>query len=345
MPEVTVIVPAFNCESEINKCILSVLNQSLQDFELIIVNDGSTDNTEEAVKPFLLDNRVILINKTNGGVSSARNCALDIAQGKYILMIDADDWVESNFLELLFEKAESEDADIVFCGYYIDFIESNNSVKKFFDIPKASVLEQIRYIESLNNMNIIWNKIYKREIINKHHIRFSTDLLRGEDLYFNNQYFRYVKNIESIHNFLYHYIRKNNSSLLQIFIPDMFFQQKKIFSSKKKFLKIIGLSDESDNRLLNNHYYNMINNCIKNEFRKKQPFLVRKQNILIILSDEEIKERFSDKSCYRGINKLLIFLYYNHYSFMTTSFYTILFFLKRIMKPFLYKRQIQSANN
>ena len=117
---ISIIVPIFNAEKYINKCIDSLLNQTKKELEIILVNDGSTDNTENIIKNYK-DKRIKYYKNKNQGIGKSRNFGITKATGKYIMFIDSDDYIEDNACELLFEKAEKDNLDIVICDFYREF--------------------------------------------------------------------------------------------------------------------------------------------------------------------------------------------------------------------------------
>lgn len=122
MIKISVMVPVYNTSKYLEKCLESIVNQSLKDIEIICVNDGSTDNSFEILKKFSnKDKRIIVINKKNGGLTSARNTALKIAKGEYCLNIDSDDWIEQGYFEVMYNKAKEDDLDIVISDFYKEF--------------------------------------------------------------------------------------------------------------------------------------------------------------------------------------------------------------------------------
>ena len=128
MKKVSVIVPVYNTSNYLEKCITSLLNQTLQDIEIIMVNDGSLDNSREIIEEFQKkDNRILLFNKENGGQASARNLGLSKATGEYVAFLDSDDYISPVMYEQLYNKAKSMDYDIVLCNYYLDY---NGEIKE-----------------------------------------------------------------------------------------------------------------------------------------------------------------------------------------------------------------------
>lgn len=125
--KVSVIVPVYNVEEYIEECIESIVNQTLKEIEIIIVNDGTKDNSMKKIEKYLSDSRIVIINKENGGISSARNAGLKIARGEYVTFIDSDDFIKITMLEKLYDQ--TSDFEIIFS----DFIFYNNNSKKIED--------------------------------------------------------------------------------------------------------------------------------------------------------------------------------------------------------------------
>lgn len=157
----SVIVPIYNREKSIKKCVDSILRQSEKDFELILVDDGSTDNSLKICKDFeKTDNRIIVIHKENGGVSSARNAGIDVARGKYVVFVDSDDYVDNNYLEIL----SSKDADLVISGVIFESTQN-----KFDLLNEFALLDEKLIVDFFNQYYSLQccSKKYDRNIIKK----------------------------------------------------------------------------------------------------------------------------------------------------------------------------------
>lgn len=184
---ISVIIPVYNTEKYLEKCLNSVISQSLEEIEIIVVNDCSSDNSLKIIKKYIQkDNRIILINKKeNEGVSEARNSGIKIARGEYILCVDGDDWIEKDCLKELYEMAKKNEAEIVVSDFYLDYgnknvvyqIDQENRMQTFFKKEDA-----IKNIFSGKGFPSIWNKLVKREIYEKNNIKFPTNISMGEDL-------------------------------------------------------------------------------------------------------------------------------------------------------------------
>ena len=170
-PILSIIVPIYNVEKYLKKCIESILSQTFKEYELILVNDGSPDSCLSICKEYeKKDDRIIVVDKENGGLSSARNAGINIAKGKYLGFVDSDDWIEKSMYESLITIAEKYDADIVHCEY-VESIDENkkilqdkNIIEKCFNRDEA--LDNL-YNELTVSTAIAWNKIYKRKLFDE----------------------------------------------------------------------------------------------------------------------------------------------------------------------------------
>ena len=204
MKKVSVIVPFYNVEKYIDKCLNSLVNQTLEDIEIIIVNDGSKDNSETIAKEYAskYKNKIIYLKKENGGLSDARNYAIPYATGEYIAFLDSDDYVEVNMYEQMYEKAKKENADIVECDFLWEYpnekIESKGRIYK----DKHDIL--------LNARVVAWNKLIKKELIEKTKVKFPYGL-RYEDVEFFYKLIPYINKLDIVNKPFVHYVQRDNS--------------------------------------------------------------------------------------------------------------------------------------
>lgn len=209
IPKFSVITPVYNAELFLSKCIESVLFQSYQNWELILINDGSTDNSSQICDSYVLkDNRIKVIHKQNQGVSAARNSGLDVAVGEYICFIDSDDVVDLHLFETVLPFVDKQ-MDCIVYGY--DRIH-NGQLEEFLlpsDYPAVvKYIDVDLFIWKFKYYNLfvpLWNKIYKRSIIEDLSLRNESDISVNEDLIFNQYFFHQVKTLIYIHQPLYHY--------------------------------------------------------------------------------------------------------------------------------------------
>lgn len=207
--QISIIVPVYNSEKYLRRCIDSILSQSFTDFELIIVDDGSKDSSPQICDEYVAkDNRVRVIHKENGGVSAARNDGLDIAKGEYVTFIDSDDWVEKEYLETL---SNYRDFDIVFFSHRLIYEDGYTSELMFEakEGNKQNIWEIIAALrKNKTNWNFFgytWNKMFRRYIIEKYKIRFIEGLRISEDEVYTLDYCTHAKSIKVLPICLYNY--------------------------------------------------------------------------------------------------------------------------------------------
>lgn len=177
--KISIIVPIYNVEQYIEKCLISILEQSYKNLEIILVNDGTKDNSMKVIKHYLSDSRIKVINKENGGLSSARNRGLEMASGDYIAFIDSDDWIEINKLIKLYEIIEEENLDIIIgnAEYYPKMEKVHK--KNYFGIKNG--IELLReMLEKKDYLETVWKCIYRREFLRKNNIKFIEGLLHED---------------------------------------------------------------------------------------------------------------------------------------------------------------------
>lgn len=202
MPKVSIIVPVYNVENYIGKCLDSLINQTLENIEIILVNDGSTDNSKEKIEKYLKDKRIIYLEKENGGLSDARNYGIPYAKGEYIGFVDSDDYVEKTMFEKMYNKAVEENADMVECDFLWEYPNKTKvDTGKIYEGKKEAILEA---------RVVAWNKIIKRKILENTQIEFPKGL-RYEDVEFFYKLIPNLNKISFVKEPLVHYIQRNTS--------------------------------------------------------------------------------------------------------------------------------------
>lgn len=206
-PFISIILPCYNSEKTLNRCIDSILSQTFQDFELVAVNDGSTDGSLEILRNYSgLDNRIRIIDKRNGGVSSARNAALDEARGEWIAFCDSDDYVEPEWLENFISI--SSGVDLALQGIIYECSGPKTSLhllQSIYGDTPASKRELITTLISNGVLGYLFTKLFRHSIIDKNRIRFNTESHFREDEEFFSTYLLYVKSWQSSDSVAYHY--------------------------------------------------------------------------------------------------------------------------------------------
>lgn len=215
MDIISVIMPIYNVEEYIRQGIESVLNQTYKKLEIILVDDGSKDTSGNICDEYAKkDNRIKVIHKENGGVSSARNAGINIATGKYIMFIDPDDFFENNACELLYNEIEDKDADYVMANYVYTNHKGEKWGKTMFSVNNNFEVSMNDYKKALFVMNsVIWNKIFKRDFIEKHKLRFIEEIL-AEDAVFSMYCYAYAEKGYYINDVVYNYRQSRQSKSL-----------------------------------------------------------------------------------------------------------------------------------
>lgn len=208
-PKVSIIIPVYGVEKYIVKCIESIKSQSFKDFEAILINDGTKDHSIEIAKDRIAgDHRFIILNKENGGQGSARNLGLDNAKGDYIAFIDSDDYIEPDYLRLMYEKITLENADICTCNVrYVDM--KGDTVRLFTNRPSEYRKNNDYLMVAWYISNFMWDKLFHRDIFNN--FRFDTSLRTNEDVYILFELI-YGKNITSVSEYLYNYVQRPHAT-------------------------------------------------------------------------------------------------------------------------------------
>ena len=221
-PSVSIIVPVYNAEKTIRRCIESILHQSCGDFELLVVDDGSPDSSGAICDAYAAgDARVRVFHKENGGVSAARNLALAQARGKYIQFLDSDDWITPDATLLLLRAAEEHEADLVISDFY-RVVGERVSVKG--DIEEGSVLTQEEYAAHMMEnpadfyYGVLWNKLYRRSIVERYRLRMDEEISWCEDFLFNLEYIRCARRFYALNVPIYYYVKTKGSLASQISI-------------------------------------------------------------------------------------------------------------------------------
>lgn len=215
MPFVSLIIPIYNAEKYLRRCLDSAMQQTFSDMEIIVVNDGSDDSSLDICREYeQLDSRFRVIDKANTGVSDSRNCALEAAQGEYLQFLDSDDWLAPDATESLVYAAKKFDCDLVIADFYrVDgavFTEKQH-------IRERGLLTREQYAEYMMQdpadfyYGVLWNKLYRRSIIDRYQIRMNPDLRWCEDFLFNLSFIRYAERFTAIQTPIYYYMKRKGS--------------------------------------------------------------------------------------------------------------------------------------
>lgn len=207
---ITIVVPIFNVEKYLRRCLNSIIEQTYKNLEIILVDDGSTDDSPIICDEYKKkDNRITVIHKKNGGLSEARNTGINIAKGKYIGFVDSDDWIEIDMYEKMYKKMIEENADIAICGRVVEY--SNRTSKKWYN-ENYMIMNNIDAIVALDSFKSFdmaaWDKLYKTELFSN--IKYPVGK-KCEDCYVTYRLFDKCDKIIYIPECFYHYFQREGS--------------------------------------------------------------------------------------------------------------------------------------
>lgn len=279
--KVSVIVPIYNVEDYLDKCIQSIVNQTLKEIEIICINDGSSDNSLEIIKKYAKKyENIIIIDKPNGGLSDARNHGIEKAKGEYIAFVDSDDWIELDMFESMYAKAIENNADIVTSSYSEVYTDKINVVDDYN--------EKFKMIHE----GTVWNKIFKRSLIEKYKLRFPIGLWY-EDNAFTYRALIVANNIVGIKKAFYNYRKDRLGSIMSTQknskIYDMYKIGEIIYDFNKKYNSNKEINQQLEYIFIKSIFFRQIPKIIKLEKNNIKVMLI-KLNYHIKYLDEKFKE-------------------------------------------------------
>lgn len=308
---ISILMPVYNGEKYLEDTVSSILTQSYKEFELIIINDGSSDKTKIICDNLAKnDSRIKVIHKDNTGVSNTRNVALDNAEGEYITFVDSDDLIHKDYLKELINEEIKNNSDLIVCGFIERKINKENEIsdsKKIYtsyDFIEIGKMENtILDFANSGLLNPLWNKLYKKSIIFENNIRFKEDVKTGEDFIFNLQYISFVRNITFIDKYLYYYIRRNNDSITYQYIDDMYYKGVEIHEILERFLKKMNFYNEKNRYILYGNHLMGVFSAWLNLFHKdcKLSSKQKKDYIKSIINREYVTECAQNRKGDKGL--------------------------------------------
>lgn len=252
-PLISVIIPVYNVEKYLKKCLDSIISQTLKEIEIIVINDGSTDNSGKILDKYAKnDNRLIVIHKDNEGVSEARNEGLKYVHGDFVSFIDSDDWVEPEMYEVMYNAAIEKKVEIVMCGYVREFV--NHSKIKIMDIQDGSFMktDEIQHwfvrrmigpifnekliTENLDMHSVVWNKIYRTHLVKNNTFCSLKEIGSCEDLLFNLVTCYQANSIMYINRSYYHYRKTSVTSVSSSYRTNLLQQRCNLIEKVRMFI-------------------------------------------------------------------------------------------------------------
>ena len=302
--KVSIIVPVYNVDNVLHYCVDSILAQTYNDFELILVDDGSTDKSGEICDRYADENdKIKVVHIENSGVSKARNTGIEIAKGDYICFIDSDDFISEDYIEeLLKAHNQFSDCENIWCGFQTvtDYNSSNPKTNLASNSEKYSFYSrsEIMTLHEKWLSQMPWNKLFKTSIIKENNIRFPDDLSLGEDLLFNLHYLDNSNGaIAVINKPLNFYLRTEKESLDNKYYPNLFDLYKRINSILFCYINKWNC-DERQQVLYYNSCFYSYEKVLRNTFHPNSEIKRKYRYNRLIMKSEDFRKVLNKSNCY-----------------------------------------------
>lgn len=334
--KVSVVIPVYNVEKYIKQCLESMINQTLNDIEILIVNDGTKDNSMNIVKEYIADQRIRIINKENGGVSSARNVGIREAKGEYIYFIDSDDWVEKDILKTLYDENNAE--DIIFTNFIYYKDTTGDKRNKKYKFPDKSCKKEGKYFFYNDAEVLVWNRLYRREFLLKNNLLFPEGIIH-EDEEFSFKSLMLAEKVKYIESYKFYYRTSREGSITyKINYPKVIYSLEKI---SKNFLEF-SLNEKLDKfqkmrSLLRAKIIEFRAKSYKKEVVEYSEFIEIEKNYKEYFKYERISN-LEKKLLVKDIQKLILSKNFIDINLLDNFYYKYGIFRYRILKRIIKKK-------
>ena len=330
--KLSVIIPVYQVEKHLRACLDSVLKSQSDNYEIILVDDGSKDRS-----PSICDEyrdrypNITVIHQENGGLAAARNTGLEKAVGEYITFIDSDDKTEEGYIDFITLHLDPKD-DIIAFSYYIDDEQTRSvRIKQLEDAPSVSAADALRALEKSGTFNMVWNKLYKREMLSSPpQVRFSPGTEPGEDLIFQCRSFEKAATISLVGKPFYHWIRRGEDTLANRFREDLTEKNMMFIDCRNRLYHALG-TESSDLDLLSKGNLSYIFSCIPNMYRKGHVFKRKKRLSFYreIMQSPDVKKWVEHTDDQSTLIRQFIRLYRTGSPFLTDRCYSLASWARR----------------
>lgn len=343
--EFSIIVPVYNCEKFLNKMINSILNQTYKNFEIILVNDGSTDESLIICERFSSEyENIKVINKKNTGVSDTRNVGIKNSNGKYILFMDADDYVEETYLEhmdLIIQKYDYN-IDLINTGIYTEVTKNG---KCFLDEIKYKTMYYSNQEEIRKDLINLWdthmlynpvNKVYSKKIIDENDLKFP-DLYFGEDMDFNMSYVKCINTFYNLDKCFYHYIREREGSATEKYDENLFSIREKEYLKFNKYFEDNDIAFENYIEFSSRRFIERVVGCAENVCRSNMRVKEKKQHINKMINNENVRFALKYANVKSKKMKILVFPIKVNSTNLLFLMSNLVFYVKKVNPALFYK--------
>ncbi len=330
---ISVIVPVYNTAAYLDKCLNSLLAQTYPDFEIILVDDGSTDNSMEICRSFESgDTRIRVFSKANGGLSSARNYGIAHSTGEFVVFLDSDDWFEPDMLEKLIEGANENGADVVIQGFHVDFENEGYTTDNVFPDNKffsgENYHEGIVYAERPGLLNSACNKLYKKSILDDSKLEFQLGAEPAEDLIFNCSYFAKASSVLCLQYAGYHYIKKDAQTLTVKYMPNYEEKLSVFHETRRALYDSVKMPEKIKNELLANCNASYMLTAVSNIYREASPlkFKERTRVFKFIYSQKDLTRSMLSCKHKNSFIRIMKLCARTKSAFISNLIFSVLFF-------------------
>lgn len=340
-PKVSIILPVFNCEQYISKCLECIINQSYENIEIIVVDDGSTDESARILDEFKReDNRIVCFYQENSGPSEARNKGIANATGEYLVFVDSDDTVEKDYVKCLLTKLINANADLVCCGYK-DISEYGVINHTDFNVDGMTSISSLIEMVCRGTGGVLWGKIFKKEIIIKYNLEMDKNIFMSEDLVFVLEYVSHCNSFAAINEYLYNYNRLNQGSISSKISLNYLQNYINVWKRLEKLFNSVNLNEYTTNEIITKRVQNTVIYLIEQQSVSLKVMGIKNTalNIKQILSTEYVKKYLPEFYTSNLLYKPLLFFIKNKF-IKNGIFYGIFLNKLRLVKKNLKKEVI-----
>lgn len=285
MNKVSIVVPMYNCSNAISRCVHSILAQTYQNIEVLLVDDGSIDDTEiicSEIKKH--DDRISIFRQKNSGVSAARNLGIAKAKGRYLMFVDSDDYLSETYVEKMVSALENANAELCISGYTYTYTneEKKHSCESFLCCDKNEFVKKFGKLYEEYFLHVVWNKIFVRELLKTD---FPQGLSLGEDLLFVLEYLKNIQRIAVIEETGYHYVIGQEQSLTAKFRKNGFKIAELLYKSSMNYIE--GYNDKDAVEAVCKIFLNDTSKFIKDISINKELDTADKESFLLEIADNQ----------------------------------------------------------
>lgn len=348
MSNLSIVIPVYNASPYLESCIQNLLGQTYQDWEAIFVNDGSTDGSGIRLKELTSgDSRFQIVHQENGGTARARNAGLEIASGKYVTFMDADDELDPKIYETLVRMMDETGVDMGICGYYFKIEDSKGQStyleKKSFPScvlrNRDQIYPQLIDLWDQDMLSNVWNKIYRMDVIALKQLRYRDGHVYTEDRVFNRQFLENCNSIAITQDCLYYYVRERTGSTSEKYRENSFTIRHKEYLEFQTHFQKLQMWDATSKEYVCREFTERIAGCIENVFHagKELSEKEKRQRIQEMILHPDVQKAVSGAKCRSRKMRVLVFPIRKQSVWLT---YIIYRFVYRIRKcnPVLFHK-------